>query len=38
MKSVSILGVEVGKIYSYDARPKVDWTDEEDRAWKRAEF
>lgn len=38
VKSFTFLGIEVGKYYSYDSRPVVEWTDEEDLAWKRAEF
>ena len=38
VKSYAFLGIEVGKFYSYDSRPSVEWTAEEVFNWKRAKF
>ena len=38
VKSITLLGIEVGRYYSYDSRPAKDWTEEDIRAWREAKF
>ncbi len=37
VKSVTVLGVEIGQYYSYDSRPKSKWSAEEEHKWRQCQ-
>ena len=38
VKSFTVLGIEIGRYYSYDSRPVVEWTPEDHHDWREANF